>query len=505
MMRSNVMNDRTIIDRPLHAEGIFSPGIWTGRVFQGRWAPSEGELIEVREPATAQPLGTVGSSTPRSVLDTVDRAKRAQLTWQTESPEARARVLQRAAALLEDNHDTLIEWIVRETGGLRAKAETELQGTIGELFHSAALFIEPEGQVLHSANPGRLSIARRVPLGVVGVITPWNFPLLLAMRSVAPALALGNAVVLKPDPQTPITGGVVLAQIFAEAGLPEGVFQIVNGAADVGEALVCAPAVRLVTFTGSTRVGRRVGELAGQHVKKVSLELGGKSPFIVLDDADLDAAASAGAWASFLHQGQICMASGRHIVLRSVAKAYLESLRDHAERLAVGNPFQEDVAIGPIINRRQIERIHDLVTSSVASGAQIVTGGTYEHPYYRPTVLSDVTPGMAAYEQEIFGPVAPVVIAENEEHAIQLANDTEYGLSAAVQTASLERGLRLAQCIRAGMVHINDQTISDLPGIPMGGMGQSGNGSRFGSTTNVDEFTEWQWMTIGATPARYPF
>ncbi|WP_250520722.1 MULTISPECIES: aldehyde dehydrogenase family protein [unclassified Caballeronia] len=499
------MNDIPTIDHRLHTDGILSPSIWDGRVFQGRWTSSEGEVIEVREPATGHTLATVGGSTPKTVLEAVERAARAQAQWQATAPEARARVMQLAATALENNRATVLDWIVRETGGVRGKAETELNGTIGELLHSAALFVEPEGHVLHSADPGRLSIAHRVPLGVVGVISPWNFPLLLAMRSVAPALALGNAVVLKPDPQTPITGGVVLAQIFAEAGLPEGVLQIVNGGADVGEALVCAPAVRLVTFTGSTRVGRRVGQLAGEHVKKVSLELGGKSPFIVLDDADIEAAASAGAWGSFLHQGQICMAAGRHIVLRSVADAYLDALRQRAQRLKVGDPFREDVAIGPIINQRQIGRIHELVTASVAEGAELLTGGTYETPYYQPTVLAGVRPGMAAYIHEIFGPVAPVSIAEDEEHAIQMANDTEYGLSAALQTTSLERGLRLARRIRAGMVHINDQTISDLPGIPMGGMGQSGNGSRFGSTTNVDEFTEWQWMTLGGVPARYPF
>jgi len=499
------MHDDAVIDRPLEAQGLFSPSVWSGRIFNGKWSESAGDPLTVVEPATGATLGVVGASTPASVAEAVSRAARAQEAWGDLAATDRSRVLRKAASLLEDNYDTLIEWIVRETGGLRAKAETELKGTIGELEHSAALFIEPEGNVLHSPDPQRLSIARRVPLGVIGVITPWNFPLLLAMRSVAPALAMGNAVVLKPDPQTPITGGVVLAQIFAEAGLPEGVLQICNGGADVGEALVTAAEVRMITFTGSTRVGRRVGELAGQHVKKVALELGGKSPFIVLDDADLDAAASAGAWGSFLHQGQICMASGRHIVVRNVVEPYLEALRERAERLKVGNPFREEVALGPIINRRQVERVHELVTTSLAAGARLVAGGQYEGAFYRPTVLGDVQPGMPAYDHEIFGPVAPVIIAENEDHALKLANDTEYGLSAAVQTASLERGLRVARRLRAGMVHINDQTISDLPWIPMGGMGQSGNGSRFGTTTNAEEFTQWQWMTVGGTPARYPF
>ncbi|HDR9882483.1 TPA: aldehyde dehydrogenase family protein [Burkholderia cenocepacia] len=489
----------------LDASGLLAASTWTGQTFDGQWHESRHGQLEVFEPATGALLGTVGAGVPHNVDDAVAVAQRAQRAWAATPTDERAAVLRRAAALFESNRDVLAEWIVRETGGLPGKAQTELAGTIGELYHSAALLIEPEGHVLSSNDAARMSFARRVPLGIVGVITPWNFPMLLAMRSVAPALALGNAVILKPDSQTPITGGAVLARIFEEAGLPAGLLHVINGGADVGEALVCARGVRLITFTGSTAVGRRVGELAGRHLKKVSLELGGKSPLIVLDDADIDAAASAGAWGSFLHQGQICMAAGRHIVLREVADAYLDSLAGRAGRLAVGDPHREQVAIGPIINRKQIQRVHDLVTQTLQAGAKLLTGGSYDGPYYIPTVLAGVRPGMPAYEHEIFGPVAPVIVADDEEHAIALANDTEYGLSGAVYTSSLERGLRVARAIRSGMVHVNDQTISDLPGIPMGGMGASGNGSRFGSTTNWDEFTEWQWMTVGASPVRYLF
>jgi benzaldehyde dehydrogenase (NAD) len=248
-----------------------------------------------------------------------------------------------------------------------------------------------------------------------------------------------------------------------------------------------------------------VGELAGRHLKKVALELGGKSPFIVLDDADLEAAASAGAWGSFLHQGQICMAIGRHIVHRKVVSDYLEILTRKAAALPVGDPYRQQVAIGPIINARQIARIDQIVKDSAAAGARIMTGGTHTGQYYKPTVLADVRPAMPAYDLEIFGPVAVVVVAEDEDDAVRIANDTDYGLSGAVQTGSLERGLRVARRIKSGLVHINDQTINDFAGIPFGGTGASGNGSRFGSLTNWDEFTEWQWMTVGGSPARYPF
>ena len=477
---------------------------WSGKLFYGSWVASR-SIIKVHEPATGGVLGEVGESQPEDVPLVVKRARDAQSAWAAQTAEQRAALFRRTAAVLDANRKELTDLIIRETGGLRAKAEMEVQNSIEELLHSAAILIHPEGHILPSRNPERLSLARRVPLGIVGVIAPWNVPMLLAMRSVAPAVALGNAVILKPDPQTPIAGGVAIARAFEEAGLPAGVFNILNGGAPVGEALVEAKGVRMITFTGSTSVGRRVGELAGKNLKRVALELGGKSPFIVLDDADLEAAASAGAFGSYLHQGQVCMASGRHIVLRKVAADYIDILTRKSAALPVGDPFRQEVAIGPLINAKQLARVDQIVQATVTAGAKLMTGGTHEGPFYRPTVLADVRAGMPAYDLEIFGPVAPVVIAEDEEDAIRIANDTDYGLSGAVQTSSLERGLRIARRIRSGLVHINDQTIADYAEIPFGGMGASGNGSRFGSMTNWEEFTEWQWMTVGGKPTRYPF
>ncbi len=483
---------------------LLDPSIWRERYFDGSWklAPS---TIPVREPATGGELGVAGGGTAELALELTERAAAAQPAWALTPADDRARIMREAARIIETNAKEITEWIIRETGGVPAKAGFEIAMAVGELHHSAALLTQPIGQILPSADPERMSLARRVPVGVVAVITPWNVPLVLSMRSVAPALALGNSVVLKPDPQTPVCGGFLLARIFEEAGLPAGLLAVLPGGADVGEALVTAPAVRLVTFTGSTAVGRRVGELAGRSLKKVSLELGGNSPMIVLDDADLDAASSAGAWGSFLHQGQICMATSRHIVLRSVADAYTEKLAARAAALPVGDPFRKEVAIGPLISEKQLNRVHGIVTDSVAAGSDLVTGGTHEGLFYKPTVLGRVSTQTRAFQEEIFGPVAPVTIAEDDDHAIALANDTGYGLSAAVQTGSLERGLRIARQLKTGMVHINDQTVNDHPGIPMGGLGQSGNGSRFGSTTNLDEFTEWQWITASGRPARYPF
>jgi benzaldehyde dehydrogenase (NAD) len=483
---------------------FLAKALWEGRLFDGAWTPAPATK-PVREPATGDDLARAGFGDVPSVARAAAAAAAVQQSWRDAPPETRAKVLRDAARLLEAHTAEVVEWDVRETGAVPPKAQFEVQLTIGELNEAAALPTRPIGDILPSAEPDRLSLARRIPLGVVGVIAPWNFPLILGMRSVAPALALGNAVLLKPDPQTPVTGGVVIARLFEEAGLPKGLLQVLPGGADVGEALVTEPAVRMVTFTGSTAVGRRVGELAGKHLKRVVLELGGNNVMIVCDDADIALASSAGAWGSFLHQGQICMSTGRHIVLRQVAEPYLAALAARAAALPVGDPFRAQVALGPIINKRQLDRVHRIVTESVAAGAELRAGGTYEGPYYKPTVLGAVTRQMPAFKDEIFGPVAPVIVVADDDEAVAVANASDYGLSAAVRTGSLDRGLAIARRIRSGMIHVNDQTVNNLPYAPFGGVGQSGNGSRFGSTLSAHEFTEWQWITAGGRQTGYPF
>ena len=389
----------------------------------------------------------------------------------------------------------MIDWLVRETGEIRARATHETRISVGEIREAAALAGQPYGELLPTTERGRMSFAQRVPIGVVGAITPWNAPVILGIRVIAPALALGNAVVIKPDAQTPITGGLLLASIFEEAGLPDGVLHALPGAAEAGEAIVVDPNVGLISFTGSTAVGRRVGELGGRHLKKVSLELGGNNALIVLDDADIERASSSGAWGSFLHQGQLCFSTGRHLVADGVAGDYLDAITARAEALKVGDPFREDVALGPIINQRQLDRFDAIVHDTVAAGALLRTGGTHEQRFYRPTVLEGVTPAMPAFAEEIFGPVAAVTTFSSVEEAVRLANQTEYGLAASIYTSSMGRGMEIARSMRAGMVHINDTTINDQAVAPFGGMGASGNGGRFGSLANWEEFTQWQWCT----------
>jgi benzaldehyde dehydrogenase (NAD) len=340
----------------------------------------------------------------------------------------------------------------------------------------------------------------------VGVIAPFNVPLILGMRSVAPALALGNAVVFKPDPRTAVSGGVVIARVLEEAGLPDGVLHMLPGWADAGEALVADPHVRVVSFTGSTAAGRRVAAVAAQHLKRVHLELGGNSALIVLDDADLDLAVSAGAWGSFLHQGQICMTTGRHLVHERVAAEYAERLAAKADGLPVGDPAGGQVALGPIIDERQRDKVHGLVTASVDAGARLRAGGSYDGLFYRPTVLDRVTPDAPAYATEVFGPVAPVIAFGSEDEAVELARDSEYGLSLGILSRDVMKALDLAGRIPSGIVHINDQTVDDEAVAPFGGVGESGTGSRFGgSAANIEAFTETQWVTLQGDITAYPF
>jgi benzaldehyde dehydrogenase (NAD) len=331
--------------------------VWTGKIFTGEWISATGGEYQSIEPSTGATLGVVGRASVEDVLQSAERAAEAQRAWASAPFDQRARVLRRAGQLWEEHAADLQQWIVRESGSTVPKAGFELHVAASECYEASALASKSYGQLLRTEAP-RLSLARRLPAGVVSVIAPFNAPLILSIRSVAPALALGNAVLLKPDPRTAICGGVALARIFEQAGLPPGVFHMLPGGADIGEAMITNPQVRVVSFTGSTAAGRKVGELAARHLKRVHLELGGNSALIVLSDADLDRAVSAGAWGSFFHQGQICMASSRHLVHESIVDSYIERLAAAAEKLTVGDPAQQHVDLGPIIDASQRDKIH---------------------------------------------------------------------------------------------------------------------------------------------------
>ena len=471
----------------------------------GEWIKGGGGSREVVNPSDGGTLGSTGIADTEDVDRAVQAGRAAQLSWAEAPFDDRAKVLRKAGQLLEENAAECADWLMREAGSARGKAGFEAGLVASEAHFAAALALAPTGQILRTAKP-RLSLAQRVPVGVVGVISPFNFPGVLSMRSVAPALALGNAVLLKPDPRTAIAGGLFLAAVLEQAGLPKGVLSVLPGGRDVGMALVEHAGIRVISFTGSTRAGRTIGETAGRLLKRAHLELSGNNALVVLDDVDVDAAVSAGAWGAYLHQGQICMAAGRHVVHRSVYDRYVEGLAATAERLPVGDPSASDVALGPIIDEHQRDHVHELVTASVAAGARLAAGGTYDRLFYRPTVLADVRPQHPAFAEEIFGPVAPVLSFESEDELVDIVNGSEYGLSLAILTRDVMRGMKLAERLPSGIVHINDQTVDDEAVAPFGGVAASGTGARFGGfEANAEAFTETRWITVQGSIERYPF
>ncbi|MFH0178735.1 benzaldehyde dehydrogenase [Streptomyces cacaoi] len=479
---------------------------WQNKIFLGgSWVPGSGGTTEVVEPATGASLGQIGLADATDLARAAENAAAAQLKWAATPHVERAAVLRRAAMLWAEHADEISWWNIREVGAVPPMAEFALHVTEQECHEAATLPGHPYGALMPSEQP-RLSMTRRVPAGVVGVISPFNVPIILGVRAVAPALALGNAVILKPDPRTAVTGGVTIARIFEEAGLPAGVLQMLPGGRDVGEAMVTHPLVRVIAFTGSTEAGRRVGEMAGKHLKRAHLELGGNSALIVLDDADLDSAVNLAAWGSYLHQGQICMTTGRHLVHERLYDDFVEQLAAKAAGLSVGDPARDKVALGPLIDAAQRDRVHAIVTASAAQGARIEVGGDFDGLFYAPTVLSDVSLDTPAFGQEIFGPVAPVARFSSAEEAIRLATATEYGLSLGIVTRDVMKGLALADRVPTGIVHINDQTVGDEANVPFGGVGASGTGGRFGSAeANIEAFTETRWVTVRGQAPSYPF
>ncbi|WP_230977382.1 aldehyde dehydrogenase family protein [Georgenia yuyongxinii] len=479
--------------------------VWAGKLFSDGWSAGGGEPIEVRAPATGELLVSVSSATAADLDRAVASAGTAQPRWAGLTYDQRVAVMLRAAQLLGQDPDRLGHWLVNEAGSGQGKAAFEVGLVTTELQEAAALASHPYGEILRSSKP-RLSVARRVPVGVVGVISPFNFPGILSMRSVAPALALGNAVILKPDPRTSVSGWLALAALLEEAGLPQGVLHVLPGGGELGAAIVSHPGIPCLSFTGSTAAGRKVGAAAGPLLKKVHLELGGNNALLVLPDADVEAAASAGAWGSFLHQGQVCMTTGRHLVHSSMAQEYVAALAEKARNIPVGDPADPANALGPIIDAHQRDRIHSLVTSSVEAGAKLHAGGEYDDLFYMPTVITDLTTESPAWKEEIFGPVAPVMTYDTVEEAIEIINASEYGLTVGILTSNAYKAFELAERIESGAVHINDQTVDDEASIPFGGVKASGVGGRFGGpTANLDTFTETQWITMQAEIERYPF
>jgi aldehyde dehydrogenase (NAD+) len=471
----------------------------------GEWrAGSSGKPGTDTDPWSGQVLTEFPLASAADLDEACQAAARAQPEWAARPPAARAAVMLAAAGVMEARKAEITGWLIRETGGTVGKAELEWELVRSVMLAAAAMPHQVTGRIMPSDVPGKESRVYRQPAGVVAVISPWNFPLQLSSRSVAPALAVGNAVVLKPASDTPVTGGLLLARVFEEAGLPPGLLSVVAGAgSEVGDAIVTHPVPRVISFTGSTAVGEGITRQAG--VKKLALELGGNGPLVVLDDADLGLAVEAAVFGSFFHQGQICMIANRLIVDRAVYDEFTQRFVARASELAAGDPADPGTDIGPVINRRQLASVQDKLERSRASGASQVLGGEPGGPaglLLPPHVLLAGNDVPAARE-EVFGPAITVIRADDEQDALRLANDTEYGLSSAVFTRDAERGVSFALAVEAGMTHVNDSPVNDDSNTAFGGEKASGIG-RFGGQWAVSEFTTDHWVSVQRSPRAYP-
>jgi acyl-CoA reductase-like NAD-dependent aldehyde dehydrogenase len=465
---------------------------------------SPATLADVINPANQRAFSKVLMARPEHMTSAIDAAYAAKGSWGRTLAAERELILQRSAEVLEGARQEVVDLLIDEAGSTFGKAQFEVSFTVNMLRAVSGEARRIQGNVMPADIPGMMSIAIRRPLGVVAGIAPFNFPLILATKKVCLALAAGNTFVLKPSEETSLVG-LKIAEIFQKAGLPAGVLNVVPGdGPTVGPVLLADPRVRLVSFTGSTAVGKMIAVECAKHGKKVILELGGKSPLIVLKDADLDYAVATACFGIFIHQGQICMAGSRIIVEAPIYEAFLERFVAKAKTLKVGDPRNPHTVIGPLIRSSQCGLIDGKITESVAAGARVLLGGTHEGNFYHPTVIADVKPGMAAFRDELFGPVAAVVRAEDADHALKLANDTAYGLSSAVLTNDLQLAMKFALELEAGMVHINGPTVHDEATVPFGGVKDSGNG-REGGHWSMDELTETKWITIQLGRRHYPF
>ncbi|AZB44736.1 aldehyde dehydrogenase family protein [Bacillus sp. FJAT-42376] len=479
---------------------------YTKHYINGEWTDgSSDKTIENVNPFTGELLFEIRSADKNDLDLAYQSAKQAQKSWSRTLPAERRTILDNVARQLNERREEIISWLVQESGSTRIKAEAEWSATLNIVQESASFPNRMEGKILPSNIPGKENRVYLTAKGVVGVIGPWNFPLHLAMRSVAPAIATGNTVVLKPSSDTLVTSGFLLADLFEKAELPKGVLNVVAGrGSEIGDEFVLHPIPKVISFTGSTEVGQRIAELAAKGLKETALELGGNNVMIVLEDADLEQAANAAVFGKFLHQGQICMALNRIIVVDEVYDAFAEKFIEKAKSLAAGDPNDKNTAVGPLINEDALSRIHKDVEDSTAMGAKMLVSGKADGNVLHPIVLGEVTNDMPIAKKEIFGPVAPLLRAKNEEEAIAIANDSEYGLSGSIFSGDVHRGVRAAKEIETGMIHVNDQSVNDEAHVAFGGEKHSGIG-RFGGEWAIEKFTTVKWIGVMDEPRKYPF
>jgi len=479
-------------------ERLFISGEWTGAL--------DGRTYEKKNPFTGQVASHVAAAKREDARRAIDAAAAAFPAWSATPPAVRRNLFLKAADVLENKATEISRIVAEETGSTFGWGMFNCIYTVGMLREAAAQAYNVIGEIIPTDLPDTTAMAMRQPVGVVAGIAPWNAPVILGMRAVAMPMAYGNTVVLKASEESPGTH-LAIGSVFEKAGFPKGVINVITNAppdaAEVVDELIANPKTRRISFTGSTKIGKLIAENAGRHLKRTVLELGGKAPQIVLADADLEAAAAAASFGAFMNQGQICMSTERIVVEKPVADAFAQKLVARAKALKVGDPIAPDTQIGCLINPAAGERVQALVDDAVAKGAKILCGGKAQGPLYPPTVVYGVTPAMRIYSEESFGPAKSVIIANDAEDAVRIANDTSYGLSSAVFSRDIAKALKIAERLEFGICHINGATVHDEPQMPFGGMKDSGWG-RFGGRTGLDEFTEVRWVTIRRSPTPYP-
>jgi acyl-CoA reductase-like NAD-dependent aldehyde dehydrogenase len=469
---------------------------------------STGQRFDDLNPFTGDVVATVAAGTPADATRAVDAAAAAFDAWSTTAPSERRNIFLRAADILSQRADSMAALMTGETGGTVGWGHFNVFLATNMLREAAAAATFPIGEVLATDMPGALSMAIRQPAGVVAAFSPFNAPIILGTRAVAVPIAVGNTLVLKAAEEAPLAAAYFIADVLTEAGLPPGVINVISSAPadtpEVASTLIADRRVRRVNFTGSTAVGRIIGEQAARHLKPAVLELGGKNALIVLDDADLDYAVQAVAFAAYVNAGQVCMSADRIIVQSGVAEEFATRLAEKAAGLATGDPSDPATVIGPLINTRAAIRVAALVDEAVRDGAKArAGGGSPDGALYPATVITDVTPGMRIFHEEIFGPVCTVITADDADQAVEIANDTAYGLSAGVLTENLTLGMDMARRLRTGLVRVNDQPVDDEAQAPFGGVQDSGYG-RFGGRSGIESFTDTRWVKVQQTHRPFP-
>jgi aldehyde dehydrogenase (NAD+) len=486
---------------------------WTALYVDGEWTDSEsGETIAVEDPSTRESFATVPRGTEADVDAAYEAAASAQAEWANAPPARREEAMQSLLEALETHHADIVELLSHEAGGSKVMGGTSVHLAADQVSEALTLPRRTKGEHVASNIPGKENVVERVPAGVVTVISPWNFPLNLSMRAVAPAIAAGNTVVLKPSTSTPITGGLLFPKLVAEADLPDGVLNVVTGrGSEIGDRVAGHPESDVVSFTGSTPVGRRVASRAAENLATPAMELGGNNAHVVTADADLDQAVDAAVFGSFVHQGQVCISINRHLVHEEAYGEYVDRLVERAEALPAGSAHDPDTVVGPIIDASQRDEMLRYVEETVEAGATLETGGETveldgvdDSLVVRPTVLSDVTNEMSAACFEHFGPIAPVIPFSDVDEAVELANATEYGLSGSVHAGDVGTGRQIADRMDTGMVHVNDQPVNDEAHVPFSGTNASGMGG-YNTDEFLDEVTETKWVSLQHEPRDYPF